>query len=159
MKKMNNKGFSLVELIIVIAIMAVLMGVLAPQFLKYVESSRKQKDESAAEEVRNATEIAMSNEKIYQYFVNDLSGSAKVTVSTTGGVKATGFDLLQKELDAVIGDISFTSAAHAKQTYTVTIGVDGNGIVTVKGDPSIQTGETKGTGSKQETSPWSNATN
>lgn len=30
--KRNNKGFSLVELIIVIAIMAILAGVLAPQF-------------------------------------------------------------------------------------------------------------------------------
>ena len=29
-KKMNNKGFSLVELIVVIAMMAVLIGVLAP---------------------------------------------------------------------------------------------------------------------------------
>ena len=38
MKKenMNNKGFSLVELIIVIAIMAILIVVLAPQYLKYV---------------------------------------------------------------------------------------------------------------------------
>ena len=32
--KRNNKGFSLVELIIVIAIMAILAGVLAPQFVK-----------------------------------------------------------------------------------------------------------------------------
>ena len=32
-KKMNNKGFSLVELIIVIAIMAVLIAVLAPQYM------------------------------------------------------------------------------------------------------------------------------
>ncbi len=39
-KSLTNKGFSLVELIIVIAIMAVLVGVLAPQFIKYVEQSR-----------------------------------------------------------------------------------------------------------------------
>ncbi|MEG2232178.1 MAG: prepilin-type N-terminal cleavage/methylation domain-containing protein, partial [Lachnospiraceae bacterium] len=43
-KKRNNRGFSLVELIIVIAIMAVLVGVMAPQFFKYIERSRKSTD-------------------------------------------------------------------------------------------------------------------
>ena len=47
-KSLTNKGFSLVELIIVIAIMAVLVGVLAPQFIKYVEQSRRSKDIQAA---------------------------------------------------------------------------------------------------------------
>ncbi|MDF2801615.1 MAG: prepilin-type N-terminal cleavage/methylation domain, partial [Anaerocolumna sp.] len=39
-KKSNNKGFSLVELIIVIAIMAILSGALAPQLIKYLDKSR-----------------------------------------------------------------------------------------------------------------------
>jgi len=52
--KKNNNGFSLVELIIVIAIMAVLVGVLAPQFIKYVEQSRRSRDISTAQEVREA---------------------------------------------------------------------------------------------------------
>lgn len=43
-KELNNKGFSLIELIIVVAIMAVLIGVLAPQYLKYVEKSRESAD-------------------------------------------------------------------------------------------------------------------
>jgi len=45
MKKLNNKGFSLVELIIVIAIMAILVGVVCPQVIPYLERSRKAKDE------------------------------------------------------------------------------------------------------------------
>lgn len=40
----NNKGFSLVELIIVIAIMAVLIGVLAPVYLKHVDDSKVSTD-------------------------------------------------------------------------------------------------------------------
>ncbi len=53
-KKMNDKGFSLVELIIVIAIMAVLVGVLAPQFMKYVEQSRRATDIQNAEMIRDS---------------------------------------------------------------------------------------------------------
>lgn len=41
-RKKNNSGFSLIELIVVVAIMAVLVGVLAPAYLRYVEKSRQQ---------------------------------------------------------------------------------------------------------------------
>lgn len=43
-RKMNNKGFSLVELIIVIAIMAILVGIVGTQVVPYIEKSRKSKD-------------------------------------------------------------------------------------------------------------------
>ncbi|MDO5574130.1 MAG: type II secretion system protein [bacterium] len=124
MKKTDNKGFSLVELIIVIAIMAVLMAVLAPQFLKYVESSRVQKDESAAEEYRHATEIAMSNETIYKSVgLSDTTTKATVTIPDNGAI-AGNTDLI-KELKNVCGDtVDFTSSTHAGQTYTITITYD-----------------------------------
>lgn len=56
-KKMNNKGFSLVELIIVVAIMAVLIGVLAPTYLKYVESSKRTSDCSSIGSILDAAEV------------------------------------------------------------------------------------------------------
>jgi type IV pilus assembly protein PilA len=55
-KSMGNKGFSLVELIVVIAIMAVLVGVLAPQFIKYVESSRQSTDIQNVQALKTAIE-------------------------------------------------------------------------------------------------------
>lgn len=47
----NNKGFSLIELIIVIAIMAVLVAIIAPNLTKYIASSRVQVDKHNLDEV------------------------------------------------------------------------------------------------------------
>ena len=60
-KEMNNKGFSLVELIIVIAIMAVLVGILAPQYLKYVSNSKVSTDITNAQEVATVINVGFAD--------------------------------------------------------------------------------------------------
>lgn len=60
--KMNNKGFSLVELIVVIAIMAILVGVLAPSVIGQVEKSRVSKDEQALDSLASACATAVTEE-------------------------------------------------------------------------------------------------
>ena len=64
-KKRNKMGFSLVELIVVIAIMAIMTAVLAPSLLSYVERSRAQKDTSAMSEVTNAIMLALADQNVY----------------------------------------------------------------------------------------------
>ena len=56
--KKNNKGFTLVELIVVVAILAIITVVVAPQYLEYVEKSRIGTDENALGEIAHVAEIA-----------------------------------------------------------------------------------------------------
>ena len=64
MIKNKDKGFSLIELVIVVAIMAVLIAVLAPQFIRYIEKSKQGKDADAAGVIWRAINIAMADESI-----------------------------------------------------------------------------------------------
>ena len=62
LKGLSNKGFSLVELIVVIAIMAVLVGVLAPTLIGNIEKSREAKDFNTLDAVYTAVKTAYGDE-------------------------------------------------------------------------------------------------
>lgn len=55
----HNKGFSLVELIIVIAIMAVLLSILTPFYMRYVRRAKISADVTNADEIATAVNVAM----------------------------------------------------------------------------------------------------
>ena len=77
----NNKGFSLVELIIVIAIMAALAGMIAPALVRYIDKSRKSNDVSAAKTIKTAVETALSYEKTFELLT---TGDATTTTDADG---------------------------------------------------------------------------
>ena len=83
-KKLDNNGFSLVELIIVIAIMAVLIGVLALQYLKYVERSRNSTDQDNATAIASALQV-WASETDYGSKKPYTADTGVVTVKASGG--------------------------------------------------------------------------
>lgn len=65
MRKRKNTGFSMVEIIIVVAIMAILGAALAPALIKYINKSKRARDVDAAKEIQAAytrAVIAMEND-------------------------------------------------------------------------------------------------
>lgn len=57
----------MVELIIVIAIMAILAGALAPTLIKYVNKSRITSDINTASEIAKATQLALVDKEVADY--------------------------------------------------------------------------------------------
>ena len=133
MKKMNDKGFSLVELIIVIAIMAILIAVLAPQYLRYVEKSRLQADNSAVGEIANAAKVAVANDAINKE-IPTAGANISIPNSTASAVAVTGASgsLLQTEIDNVIGsNVLLKSNAYKSTAPTISVTIDSAGVATV----------------------------
>ncbi len=81
-RRHDNRGISLIELIVVIAIMGILVGVISPMFMKYVKKSQKSRDVYTADEIARAANIAfVENEEAYNAF-KSFTGK-KVWVSAT----------------------------------------------------------------------------
>ena len=114
MKKLNNKkGFTLMEMLIVVAIIAILVAIAIPTFSSSLKSAKQAADNA---NVRSAYAEAMN------LFLTETDASTKGV--TSSGVK------VQAEYDGTtkIGDIMPTSW---KANETVYVHVSTEGVVTI----------------------------
>lgn len=123
--KKTNKGFSLVELIIVIAIMAILAAAIAPALIRYIDKSRRADDVTAAGTVLTGVQTAMADEDCYSEIAKATSG--QIICSVKGGKKgnvtvtAIG-DNLRSEMESTLAggcDIKYTKDKAAYYNVTV----------------------------------------
>jgi len=124
MKK--NKGFSLVELIIVIAIMAILAAAIAPALIRYIDKSRKADDVTAAGTIATAANAALANEAAYESIDRSMNGTTLIATGVPGagfqkasGVTGSKNDGGQKFVDELNANLTGNVAPKLKYKKTL----------------------------------------
>ena len=124
MKRNNKKGFTIVELVIVIAVIAILAGVLIPTFSGIVKNAKESK---ALQEAQNAYKeayaLAIADGKIAA-----ADGTEGTEVQTVGDYTFTFTGSIDKITACAVAEAE--NSAAAKDGFTVTVV---NGTVKVAG--------------------------
>lgn len=130
-RKKDNKGFTFVELVIVVAILAILVGILAPQYTKYVEKSRKASDVANMDEMIKAVQVYAVDHALAA--TGNTATKVEITMSNT--TEATITDAYKKALEEYVPNyknIKLKSNKWGKSTVKVTLAIDKDGGVKVE---------------------------
>lgn len=111
-KKNKKKGFTLIELVIVIAILAILAAILVPSVTGYITKADNARDEANARTVYMAASLALAEEKDPTTVKPEELAASAATLS--------GLDASKITLGVVNGVI--TSVSYDSKSYTVTNG-------------------------------------
>ncbi len=134
--KKNNKGFSLVELIVVVLIMAIIATALTLAVTKYVAKSKRSSDANTAGELKTAAETTVTD---YLTSKDNLEGKSDSGCTITIEGPQTGAGAWKygskdvngyveadfKEIfESAAGDTAPASKVYPKDSFKITITVD-----------------------------------
>ena len=131
-----NKGFSLVELIIVMAIMVALVAVLAPQYIRYLTRSRNAVVTNAAEDILTAIktdvidpdgELSVASGTPATVVVKAGDPAAKITITPTNFSLKSNASASANDIATYIGNLAGISEKQVKSIVEWTITVTNTG--------------------------------
>lgn len=142
LRENEEKGFSLVELIIVMAIMAILVGVVASQVIPYMEKSRQSKDQQQISSLATSMVSAIAQDDSFdlatEAATEDITfelSKTNLTAKTSATIESTFAELCgQADTDAVVTKVKskFTSKkAKASENNKLYVTLKADGSVTI----------------------------
>ncbi len=128
-RKRNKLGFTLVELLVVIVVLAVLAAIVLPKFMNSSARSKESALKSDMKLIRNAVSLFQADTGKYPKTLADLAETDKTLVKTADGNTVTAADWHGPYLESVINDpISGTAFNYDNTTGKVTSSATGNGL-------------------------------
>lgn len=142
-EKLNNKGFSLVEVIVVMAIIGILTVTLTPRLTQYIEKARKASDQDVANNIytvvkladilnplEKPTAIKLTGDEVNIYNVTDgkswkLNQSIDIDLSKETSYSTTTKSFIQEIVDSL--DSFKLKSEHVTSKAQITVGKDSNG--------------------------------
>ena len=127
--KKNNKGFSLVELIVVVLIMAIIATALTLAVTKYVAKSKRSSDANTAGELKTAAETAVtdyltSKEDLGEGTITITGAAHKGDWSYNGTCAGYVEDDFEEIFESAAGEKAPESKVHPNDSFVVTITID-----------------------------------
>ena len=138
--KNDNKGFSLIELIVVIAIMAILVGVMAPQVTKYIDRARESNDVQTMQAVYTAVYTTLLDPMV----TKNTPGATYSLPTTAPTADPEDFNYAVYEIVGhVAGDIKFKSKAAINGGATIPTGSSLTIAIANSTDVTVSVGKLK----------------
>lgn len=131
----KEKGFSLVELIIVMAIMAILVGVVASQVIPYMEKSRQAKDQQqlssiCTDMVSSIAQTSADSGEVKSFNEKELSALGNTTLEQNFA-ETRGKTTIADAYSAVVDKLKSKAATKDGKNKIYVSYNDATGVVTV----------------------------
>jgi len=126
MKKMlkNKKGFTLIELMIVVAIIGILAAIAIPNFMSYQCKAKQSEAKSNLGAIRTAQEVYFAEKGFYTDAIGDLAWAKKGTgnysfsITDGGGANSTTFEATAEGLNGNVDGDEWTIDEQGDLTAT-----------------------------------------